>query len=187
MLSLRSLAFILCSAIRRARALSCAALHCFPDITIGRKRRKNNATKMPTAAPMCSLLTNSIHRIRLPKQSMLGTQRTPFETVRLRARVPKVAGRPRHADYVPPDGASATRGMALTAARLCNSPFLSKNSFVRDLVNAMRVCTPGYVIDSLVVTYFRSTPRRLEWRACLRSSRRACRWLVWWCGWTGGR
>jgi hypothetical protein len=58
MLSLRSLAFILCSAIRRARALSCAALHCFPDIN-GRKRRKiatNNATKMATAAPMCSLL-----------------------------------------------------------------------------------------------------------------------------------
>src|ERR1700735_3225996 len=58
MLSLRSLAFILCSAIRRARALSCAALHCFPDIN-GRKRRQiatNNATKMATAAPMCSLL-----------------------------------------------------------------------------------------------------------------------------------
>ena len=31
MLSLRSLAFILCSAIRRARSLSCAALHCFAD------------------------------------------------------------------------------------------------------------------------------------------------------------
>jgi hypothetical protein len=31
MLSLRSLAFILYSAIRRARALSCAALHSFPD------------------------------------------------------------------------------------------------------------------------------------------------------------
>ena len=60
MLSLRSLAFILCSAIRRARALSCAALHCFPDIINGRKRRKmatNNETKMATnmAAPMCSL------------------------------------------------------------------------------------------------------------------------------------
>jgi hypothetical protein len=50
MLSLRSLAFILCSAIRRARALSSAALHCFPDII--------NAEKMATnmAAPMCSLL-----------------------------------------------------------------------------------------------------------------------------------
>jgi hypothetical protein len=48
MFSLRSLAFILCSAIRRARALSCAALHCCPDIINGRK--------MATAAPMCSLL-----------------------------------------------------------------------------------------------------------------------------------
>src|SRR5580704_11961722 len=59
MLSLRSLAFILCSAIRRACALSCAALHSFPDIINGRKRRKmatNNARKMATAAPMCSLL-----------------------------------------------------------------------------------------------------------------------------------
>jgi hypothetical protein len=53
MLSLRSLAFILCSAIRRAPALSRAALHCFPDINNGRKRRKM-ATNM--AAPMCSLL-----------------------------------------------------------------------------------------------------------------------------------
>lgn len=50
MLSLRSLAFILCSAIRRERALSCAAVHCFPDIINGRKM----ATNM--AAPMCSLL-----------------------------------------------------------------------------------------------------------------------------------
>jgi hypothetical protein len=36
--------------------LSCAALHCFPDIINGRKRRKtatNNAKKMATAAPMC--------------------------------------------------------------------------------------------------------------------------------------
>ena len=49
MLSLRSLAFILCSAIRRARALSCAALHCFPDILNGRKMAEN------MAAPMCSL------------------------------------------------------------------------------------------------------------------------------------
>jgi len=59
MLSLRSLAFILCSAIRRARALSCAAFHCFPDVIDGRKRRKmatNNARKIATAAPMCSLL-----------------------------------------------------------------------------------------------------------------------------------
>ena len=36
MLSLRSLAFILASAIRRARALSCAALHCFPDRISGK-------------------------------------------------------------------------------------------------------------------------------------------------------
>ena len=57
MLSLRSLAFILCSAIRRARSLSCAALHCFPDIINGRTMATNNATKMATAAPMlCSLI-----------------------------------------------------------------------------------------------------------------------------------
>src|ERR1700727_2013907 len=62
-LSLRSLAFILCSAIRRARALSCAALHCFPDIISGRKMATNNGRKMATnngrkvaPAPMCSLL-----------------------------------------------------------------------------------------------------------------------------------
>jgi hypothetical protein len=60
MLSLRSLAFILASAIRRARALSCAALHC-SDIINRRQRRKmatNNPTEMATAGPgcMCSLL-----------------------------------------------------------------------------------------------------------------------------------
>jgi hypothetical protein len=58
MSSLRSLAFILCSAIRRARALSCAALHSFPDIIKGRKTATNNAKKMATnmAASMCSLI-----------------------------------------------------------------------------------------------------------------------------------
>jgi hypothetical protein len=58
MLSLRSLASILCSAIRRARALSSAALHCFPDIINGRTMATNNAKKMATntAASMCSLL-----------------------------------------------------------------------------------------------------------------------------------
>ena len=58
MLSLRSLAFILASARRRARALSCAALHCFPDIIIGRKMATNIGRKTATkrAAPMCSLL-----------------------------------------------------------------------------------------------------------------------------------
>lgn len=59
MLSLRSLAFILCSAIRRTRASSCAALHCFPDIINGRKRRAmaaNSEKKMATHAPMGSLL-----------------------------------------------------------------------------------------------------------------------------------
>jgi len=55
MLSLRSLAFILCSAIRRARALSCAALRSFPNIKNGRQMATNNETKMATAAPMCSL------------------------------------------------------------------------------------------------------------------------------------
>jgi len=50
MLSLRSLAFILCSAIRRVRALSCSALH--PDR--GRRMATNMATNM--AALMWSLL-----------------------------------------------------------------------------------------------------------------------------------
>jgi hypothetical protein len=58
MSSLRSLAFILCSAIRRARALSSAALHCFPDIINGRKMARNIGRKMATnkAAPICSLI-----------------------------------------------------------------------------------------------------------------------------------
>jgi hypothetical protein len=58
MSSLRSLAFSLCSAIRRARALSCAALHCFPDIISGRKMASNDGIKTATnpAVPMCSLL-----------------------------------------------------------------------------------------------------------------------------------
>jgi hypothetical protein len=47
MLSLRSLAFILCSAIRRARPLSCAALHCFPDSRHGIIEQKM-ATNMAT-------------------------------------------------------------------------------------------------------------------------------------------
>jgi hypothetical protein len=46
MSSLRSLAFILASAIRRARALSCAALHRFPDKNSGKKMAANMATKM---------------------------------------------------------------------------------------------------------------------------------------------
>ena len=56
MLSLRSLAFILCSAIRRACALSCAALHSFPDIISRRKMATNNPKKVATDAPTCSLL-----------------------------------------------------------------------------------------------------------------------------------
>jgi hypothetical protein len=50
MLSLRSLAFILYSAIRRARALSSAALHRFPDRTkaliIGRSMLTNMIASM---------------------------------------------------------------------------------------------------------------------------------------------
>ena len=38
MSNLRSLAFSLCSAIRRSRAPSCAAFHCFPDRIIGKNR-----------------------------------------------------------------------------------------------------------------------------------------------------
>ena len=46
MLSLRSLAFIVASAIRRARALSCAALHRSPDRISGRKMATKRATNM---------------------------------------------------------------------------------------------------------------------------------------------
>jgi hypothetical protein len=46
MLSLRSLAFILASAIRRERALSCAALHRSPERISGRKMATNMATNM---------------------------------------------------------------------------------------------------------------------------------------------
>ena len=48
MLSLRSRAFILASASRRARALSSAALQCFPHIIIGRKIAVKTATKIAT-------------------------------------------------------------------------------------------------------------------------------------------
>jgi hypothetical protein len=62
MLSLRSLAFILCSAIRRARALSCSSLHCFPDRINGRKMATEMDRNMATSlvASMQSP-TNSIH------------------------------------------------------------------------------------------------------------------------------
>ena len=79
MLSLRSLAFILWSAIRRARALSCAALHCFPDRINGRKMRKkatNNGKKMATnmTALMCSLRS----QYTLPKAITASRARDPF-------------------------------------------------------------------------------------------------------------
>jgi hypothetical protein len=66
MLSLRSLAFILASAIRRARALSCASLQCFPDpaktMTIG----KNMVASVPATHSnsqrfMGALLRTSLH------------------------------------------------------------------------------------------------------------------------------
>jgi hypothetical protein len=61
MLSLRSLAFILYSAIRRACALSGAAIHCFPDTTmakiIGTNMLANmTATNSKSRRFMCSLL-----------------------------------------------------------------------------------------------------------------------------------
>ena len=79
MLSLRSLAFILCSAIRRARALSCAASHCFPDIIKGRKIARNNAKKMATnmAAGMCSLLGT----VYVPKATMARAKGSFLNTV----------------------------------------------------------------------------------------------------------
>src|SRR6185437_3778049 len=69
MLSLRSLAFILCSAIRRARSLSCAALHCFPDRI--RTMATNMATNMAMAAPMCNLL----RRVYPPRRSWREAQK----------------------------------------------------------------------------------------------------------------
>lgn len=51
-LNLRSLAFILASAIRRARALSCASLQCFAEI--GRNMATNMAKNRTTS--MCTLL-----------------------------------------------------------------------------------------------------------------------------------
>ena len=55
MLSLRSLAFILASAIRRARALSCAALDRSPDRISGRKMATKRATKMATKWAVASM------------------------------------------------------------------------------------------------------------------------------------
>ena len=69
MLSLRSLAFIRYPAIRRARALSCAALYCFPDRTMAKIIGKNTHTNMLANMPpsnsksqrsMRRLLRNSI-------------------------------------------------------------------------------------------------------------------------------
>jgi len=64
MSSLRSLAFILASAIRLARALSCPALHCFPGGTKALIKHRNMLTKLPnmpamnskSRRSMCSLL-----------------------------------------------------------------------------------------------------------------------------------
>src|SRR4030095_789955 len=77
MLNLRSLAFILASARRRARALSCAALHCLPDITMGRKIANKVGRKMATksAAPMVSLLQPGY---TFPALCRLEAQRTRF-------------------------------------------------------------------------------------------------------------
>jgi hypothetical protein len=79
MLSLRSLAFILCSAIRRARALSSSAFHCFPDRINGRKMAINMDTNMDTntAASMCSLLQTAYPFLG---DHGPGPQRTLFRT-----------------------------------------------------------------------------------------------------------
>jgi hypothetical protein len=72
MSSLRSLAFILASAIRRARALSCAALDRSPDRNSGRKTATKMATKMdaksqqkcrslPCQSPANSILLLGLH------------------------------------------------------------------------------------------------------------------------------
>ena len=63
MLSRRSLAFILASAIRRARALSCAAFHWSPDSISGRAMAEKIATSMATkmAIACMSAPTKSLH------------------------------------------------------------------------------------------------------------------------------
>ena len=71
MLSLRSLAFILYSAIRRACALSCAALHCFPDRTKALIIEKKIATTIEkkTATNSAAFIqspTNSLHPLEAP-------------------------------------------------------------------------------------------------------------------------
>jgi len=53
MSSLRSLAFILCSAMRRARAFSCASLEII-DEKRQRKKATNNPKKMATNTPICT-------------------------------------------------------------------------------------------------------------------------------------
>ena len=64
MLSLRSLAFILASARRRARTFSSAAGDRFPDRTNGRKMAISDEMKMDinAAARMCSLL-GTVYRV----------------------------------------------------------------------------------------------------------------------------
>jgi len=77
MLSLRSLAFILASAIRRSRALSCAALHRSPDrISIsGRKIAANMAAKMTTMSISCEQFYNFLGSVGTSRRSP--TQKTP--------------------------------------------------------------------------------------------------------------
>jgi len=79
MLSLSSLAFILCSAIRRSLARCCSSLHCFPDRINGRKMATNTATNKATifSASMCSLLRRVYTS---PRRSRLGAQRTRLGT-----------------------------------------------------------------------------------------------------------
>ena len=81
MLSFRSLAFILCSAMRRSRALSRSAFHCFPDRINGRKMATNMDTNTATsmASRMCGLLrtayTKAIVEENCHKYAPRGNQR----------------------------------------------------------------------------------------------------------------
>src|SRR5579884_1682376 len=81
MLSLRSLAFILASAMRRARALACASFQRFPDI-IGRKIATKVATRIATqtAAVIMQSPTNSLHLCQ--GDHLLGRKGTLSGTVR---------------------------------------------------------------------------------------------------------
>jgi hypothetical protein len=73
MLSLRSLAFILCSAIRRSRALSSAVFHSFPDRIISKHRIIGKKMATNRAAAMFVSYEQFI-----PSKAIAGWRKGPF-------------------------------------------------------------------------------------------------------------